>query len=112
MARRKHRLELYLPLQFNPDADQRRADVPPELLRETREELKNHFQELGISFDFITKDRTYGEYKGIVDELMLVMIDVKLSWTHRKWLRQYKETLKERFAQEEIYIIYFSISVV
>lgn len=58
------------------------------------------------------QDRTYGEYKGIVDELMLVMMDVKLSWTHRRWLRQYQEILKARFAQEEIYIIYFPISVV
>jgi hypothetical protein len=56
--------------------------------------------------------RTYGEWKGIEDESFLIKIDVSMKAADSAWLRQYKEVLKKRFEQEEIYIVYYDVIVV
>ena len=71
-----------------------------------------HFAQDGLSFEFVTRTRAYGEWRGIEDETMLFKIDARMKASDSPWLRRYKEVLKERFKQEEIYIVYYDIIVV
>jgi hypothetical protein len=71
-----------------------------------------HFAQEGLSYEFVMRMRTYGEWKGIEDESLLLRIDVKLRSSDSLWLKQYKEVLKKRFEQEEIYIVYYDLIVV
>ena len=72
----------------------------------------SHFAQEGLSFEFVTRTRTFGEWKGVEDEHLLIRIDVKMRGSDSNWLKQYKEVLKERFEQEEIYIAYYDVIVV
>jgi hypothetical protein len=109
---RKQRVELYLPILYNPDSRGRRKPIPAELLRITKDELTQYFAQQGLSFEFVTRTRIYGEWKGIEDEILLIKIDVRMKVSGPGWLKQYKEVLKKRFEQEEIYIVYYDIIVV
>ena len=46
------------------------------------------------------------------DELLLIKIDVKMRASDSNWLKHYKEVLKKRFEQEEIYIAYYDVIVI
>ncbi len=72
----------------------------------------SHFTQEGLSFEFVTRTRTFGEWKGTEDEHLLIRIDAKMRVSDSNWLKQYKEVLKERFEQEEIYIAYYEVIVV
>lgn len=101
-----------MPVRFNPDARGRRKRIPAEWIRITKNELMEHFTQHGLSFEFVTRTRTYGEWKGIEDEILLLKIDVKMKTSDPAWLKQYKDVLKKRFQQEEIYIVYYDLIVV
>ena len=70
------------------------------------------FAQKGLSFEFVTRTRIRGEWKGIEDEIFLIKIDVRMKASDSAWLKQYKEVLKSRFEQEEIYIAYYDVIVV
>ncbi|MBI3951373.1 MAG: hypothetical protein HY314_13060 [Acidobacteria bacterium] len=65
-----------------------------------------------MSYEFVMRTRTYGEWKGIEDESLLINIDVTMKAADSAWLKHYKEVLKKRFEQEEIYIVYYDLIVV
>ncbi len=109
---RRQRIEIFLPLQHNPDRRGKRQRISAELFRVTKNELMSHFAQEGLSFEFVTRTRTFGEWKGVEDEHLLIRIDVKMRASDSNWLKQYKEVLKERFEQEEIYIAYYDVIVV
>jgi len=111
MKKKRQRIEVYLPKQYNPDSQGIRKNVPAELLRVVKEEVKQHFSELGVSFEFVTRARVHGEYKGIEDRLLVVTLDTRLKATDFAWIRQFKEKLKRRFEQEEIYIVYYDVFI-
>ena len=112
MRQRRHRIEISLPTRYNPDARGKRRLIPPEFFRITKNELMEHFAEEGLSFEFLTRMRVFGEWKRSEDEILVMKIDVKMKAADSAWLRQYKEMLKKRFQQEEIYIVYFDLIVV
>lgn len=66
----------------------------------------------GCSFRHLFRHRAQGIWEGVFDELVVVTIDTRLSKNHRGWLSSYKETLKRRFQQEEIYITIHQIEVI
>jgi hypothetical protein len=106
------RIEVLLPVRYNPNVRGKRKSIPIELFRITKNELMEHFAQEGLSFEFVIRTRTYGEWKGIEDESLLIKIDVKMKSSDPAWLRQYKEMLKQRFQQDEIYIVYYDLIVV
>jgi len=75
-----------LPIQYNPDARGKRKLIPAELLRLTEDELLDHFAQEGLSFEFVSRTRTYGEWKGIEDEILLIKIEVKMKAPDPAWL--------------------------
>ena len=77
--------------------------MPPELVLQTREELVERFG--GASFDpgvvegyWIHGARMYS------DELIRVRVSAKGSAGDDRFIEEYKEKLKARFEQEEIYV--------
>lgn len=112
MKDRRQRIEIFLPLLRNPDRREKRKRISAELFRVTKNELMSHFAQEGLSFEFVTRTRTFGEWKGIEDEHLLIRIDVKMRVSDSNWLKQHKEVLKERFEQEEIYIAYYDVIIV
>lgn len=112
MKERRQRVGVFLPVRRNPDARGKRQRFPAELFRVTKNELMGHFAQKGLSFEFMTRTQTHGEWKGIEDEILLIKIDVRMKSSDSAWLKHYKEELKKRFEQEEVYIAYYDIIVV
>lgn len=69
---------MFLPVRCNPDQRGRRRRFPAEFFRITKNELMTHFAQEGLSFEFVTRTRTHGEWKGIEDEIILLKIDVRM----------------------------------
>jgi hypothetical protein len=94
---------ILLPLTFNDG-----QPVPPELLLRTRDELVEHFG--GASFD---PGRVEGfwrqEHLHYSDELVRVRVSGLNSEVDDEFIRTYKETLKRRFEQEDIYILAYPV---
>jgi hypothetical protein len=108
MSTPKYRLEIYLPLLTNPDVQGRRKKQPVNLLKRTRDEIREYFRELGLTIDM----GTIGIFKGQVEEQHIIQIDVSLSPEDVEWLKMKKKEWAQRFGQEEIYIIYYPITVI
>lgn len=112
MQSRRQRIEIFLPVRHNPNFRGMRKPIPAEYFRITKNELMNHFAQQGLSFEFVTRARSYGEWMGMEDETLLFKIDVRMKSSDPAWLKHYKEVLKVRFRQEEIYIVYYDVIVV
>src|SRR5438105_14730971 len=89
---------MLLPLKFNNG-----EPVPPELILQTREELVQRFG--GASFDpgavegyWVHAARVYS------DELIRVRVSAEGTADDDQFMLDYKERLKLRFQQEEIYV--------
>ncbi len=94
---------ILLPLRFNNG-----EPVPAERLLKTREDLVAHFG--GASFDpgtvagfWLHEDSLFS------DELIRVRVSSHQAELDDAFISRYKETLKERFEQEEIYITAYII---
>ena len=75
MKNRRQRIEIFLPLRRNPGLRGKRRRISAELFRVTKNELMSHFAQEGLSFEFVTRTRTFGEWKGVEDEHLLIRID-------------------------------------
>lgn len=108
MGTHKYRLEIYLPLLKNLNAQGKRRKQPGKLLRKTRDEIRNHFQEVGLTLDM----GTIGIFKGQVEPQHIIQIDISLNPEDIKWLETKKLEWAKQFEQEEIYVVYYPITII
>jgi hypothetical protein len=103
MGRRRY--EILLPLRFNDG-----QPVPDELFGETLLELRKQFRAVSAETQIIRGvwDREEAVYR---DELNRVFVDVLDDPATREFFVAYKETLKTRFKQIEIWITTYPIEV-
>jgi hypothetical protein len=104
MATHLRRFEILLPLKYNDG-----RDVPPELLEETRAELKYQFGGLSSESQVIQ-----GFDRGTTseDKMVRIFADVRDSPENIAFFLQMKERLKQRFEQAEIWITTFPVEVI
>ena len=97
------RYEILLPLRYNDG-----SPIEPEKFKQTRIELVARFQ--GATFDpqpargFWVEHGT--EYE---DQLVRVTVDVDVTDENHAFFVEFKETLKSRFRQVEIWLTYHDI---
>lgn len=105
MLFRQVRVHLLIPLYYNPDKQGYRVPIEPERIHATKEEVTRRF-------GGFTSTTLYNEGKWISkktgkeqeDITKTFYIDLEPSPENIKWLLEYKEKLKERFKQEEVYM--------
>ena len=106
MSRALRRFEVLLPLKFNDG-----SAVPQELAAQTILELREKFG--AVSCDTQTIQGVWQhagqEYR---DDLVRLFIDIPDLPEHRAFLAEYKETLKIRFQQIDIWMVTFPLDVV
>ena len=99
------RFEILLPLQYNDG-----SPVEQEKFTQTRHELDNQFG--GSSADPIPISGHWF-FQGTLyeDNLLRIRVDAPYTRKNRTFFRRYKERLKERFRQEEIWVTVHGIEV-
>ena len=100
------RYEILLPLRFNDG-----QAVPDELISDTLIELENRFSAVSWESQVI-RGRWRHEEEVFSDDLMRVIIDVEDLVEHREFFGAFKERLKARFRQIEIYMTTHLIDVI
>jgi hypothetical protein len=102
----RRRYEILLPLQHN---DGRL--VSDEILEQTREELLEQFDGVSVLPGSV---RGFWVFQGVryEDASARVIVDVEDTEDHRLFFRDFKEKLKQRFEQIEIYIASYLIELV
>jgi hypothetical protein len=100
------RYEILLPLRFNDG-----QSVPEALISETLIELENHFGAVSWETQVI-RGRWRSEEEVYSDDLMRIVIDVEDLVEHRQFFGDFKERLKLRFRQIEIYMTTHLIDVI
>ncbi|MEX2175955.1 MAG: hypothetical protein WD872_16455 [Pirellulaceae bacterium] len=92
------RYEVLLPLRFNDG-----SLVPDELIEQTLEELRQRFGALSRESQPI---EGHGSYFGKTyrDDLLRVFVDVPDTAENRQFFLEFKEHLKARFAQLDIWV--------
>jgi hypothetical protein len=100
------RYEILLPLRFNDG-----QSVPDALISDTLLELENRFGAVSWETQII-RGRWRHEEEGYSDDLMRVIIDVEDLAEHREFFGDFKERLKIRFRQIEIYMTTHLIDVI
>ncbi len=105
MSRSFRRYEILLPLQFN---DQQ--PVPDDLIGATVIELRQRFGSVSSETQII---RGVWEHEGqsYRDELVRVFIDVPATPENHQFFQDYKEHLKARFRQIDIWMTTYPIEV-
>ena len=100
------RYEILLPLRFNDG-----KAVPDVLISDTLIELENHFG--AVSWETqVVRGHWRHEDAVYAYDLMRVIMDVEDLPEHRLFFRDFKERLKSRFRQIEIYMTTHLIDVV
>ena len=100
------RYEILLPLRFNDS-----QSVPDALISDTLLDLENHFGAVSWETQII-RGRWRHEEDAFSDDLMRVVIDVEDLVEHREFFGDFKERLKIRFRQIEIYMTTHLIDVI
>ena len=97
------RYEILLPLKYNDG-----TPVEPEKFQSTRRELVGRFGALTMDAPPVSGLWVAGgrEYQ---DELMRFVVDAEATPETDRFLRDFKERLKDRFCQEEIWIVAYPI---
>ncbi len=104
MAESLRRYEILLPLFFN-DGEK----VPSKFVEQTRSEIERQVGSISVETQRI---RGFdADTSGSEDKLVRMFADVPDSAEHRAFFLREKETLKERFRQEEIWITTFPVEV-
>jgi hypothetical protein len=100
------RYEILLPLRFNDG-----QPVPDSLLSDAVLELRRKFRAVSGERQII---QGLGETEGVAfrDELMRIFIDVPDTAENREFFARFKEQLKERFGQLDIWITTHPVEVV
>ena len=105
MNRLHRRYEILLPLAFN---DGRK--VPAELIGKTLQELKEEFGPVSFETQAI-RGIWPQDGETLHDELVRVFVDVPDLAKNREFFVGFKQRLKERFAQEDIWITTHAVEV-
>ena len=104
MAQQLRRFEVLLPLHFNDG-----QPVPPEVLDATRRELEARFESLSLESQVIRGiDRRTGEQE---DRLVRLFVDAPDTQRSRAFFLERKAAWKERFRQEEIWVVTYPVEV-
>ena len=105
MSKSLRRYEILLPLRFN---DQ--EPIPDALLGETVIELRQHFGAVSSETQII---RGLWQHEGhsYRDDLVRVFVDVSDTPENRQFFEEYKERLKARFRQLDIWMTTYLIEV-
>jgi len=103
------RYDIYLPLEYNPEPDGTRRRIEGEKFDRVEQKLFEEFG--GVTFvqeSFPLKGRWRGETRNYADEIRIfTVLDFRRETSlGENFLREYKETLKKEFQQEEILILY------
>jgi hypothetical protein len=103
MSRALRRFEILLPLRFNDG-----QPVPDELIADTLLELRERFGAVSCETQTI---RGMWEYEADVyrDDLVRVFVDVDDRSANREFFIQFKEQLKRRFEQLDIWLVTYPI---
>lgn len=99
------RYEILLPRQFNDG-----TPVPPELLRKTFRELEDRFGAVSAEQQVIMGSWRDGE-ETFHDQLLRIFVDVPRSDEHERFFADFKQDLKSRFQQLEIWVTSHDIRV-
>jgi len=105
MSKSFRRYEILLPLRFN---DQQ--PIPDELLGETVVELRQRFGAVSSETQII-RGLWQHEGESYRDELSRVFVDVPDTPENRQFFQEYKELLKARFRQLDIWMTTYLIEV-
>ena len=100
------RYEMLLPLMFNDG-----STVPDDLVAETLLELKNQFGPFSSETQVTRGQWTHAE-QSFRDSLMRVYVDVTDLPEHREFFTAFKETLKVRFQQIDIWMTTYPVDVI
>lgn len=106
MSRTCRRYELLLPLRFNDG-----RGVPESLISETLIELRSRFGAVSCEGSAVQGQWQYGGevYR---DELVRVFVDVDDHPETRAFFVQFKQVLKQRFAQLDIWITSYTVDLI
>jgi hypothetical protein len=106
MSKSFRRYELLLPLKFNDG-----RPVPDELIGATLIELRTRFGAISVETQTIHGTWSYlgQEYR---DDLMRVFLDVQDDQEANQFFLQFKDELKQRFQQLDIWITSYPIDVI
>jgi adenylosuccinate synthase len=99
------RFEILLPLRFNDG-----QPVSEDLIVEVELELENRFGSVSAETQLI-RGTWRQEGQAYRDHLMRLFIDVADTEENRQFFREYKETLKSRFQQKDIWLTSFPLDV-
>jgi hypothetical protein len=105
MSRSLRRFEILLPLRFNDG-----QAVPERLIADTLLEIEQQFGTVSSETQII-QGRWHHEGQPYRDELVRVFVDVADSPANREFFEHFKEQLKLRFQQIEIWVTSYSIEV-
>lgn len=105
MSNSFRRYEILLPQRFN---DQQA--VPDELVVETLLELEQHFGAVSSETQII-RGLWQHEGKSYRDELIRVFVDVLDTPENRQFFQEYKELLKTRFHQLDIWMTTYPVEI-
>jgi hypothetical protein len=103
MSRRRY--EILLPTRYNDG-----GPVEPERFFETQEELVAAFGALTTSPELFRGTWTH-EGQRFEDEHFRMVVDIEATPENRAFLARFKERLKERFRQIDIWIVSYEIEV-
>jgi hypothetical protein len=106
MSSTLRRFEILLPLRFNDG-----LPVPDELVGQTLLELRQQYNAVSAETQVI---RGHWQHRGEVfrDELVRVFVDVADTGENRDFFVNYKEQLKTRFQQLDIWVTTYPIEVI
>ncbi len=106
MSSTLRRFEILLPLRFNDG-----QPIPDELVGQTLLELRQQFHAISAETQVI---RGHWEHAGeeFRDELVRVFVDVADTGENRDYFVTYKERLKARFKQLDIWMTTYPIEVI
>ena len=99
------RYEILLPLRFNDG-----TAVPDTLLAETFVELRRHFGAVSSETQVIQGQWEHGGHI-YRDELVRVFVDVEDTPRNREFFLQFRERIRTRFQQAEIWMTSHSIEI-
>lgn len=99
------RFEVLLPLRFNDG-----TTVPGDRFNETLHELRERFGDLSIETQATRGLSQYGDQE-FRDDLIRVYVDVPDTADNREFFLAWKEKLKERFQQIDIWLTTYGLEI-
>jgi hypothetical protein len=105
MSNSSRRFEILLPLRYND-----RSTVPDELIADTLLELRQRFGAVSSETQII---RGYWQHEGEIfrDELVRVYVDVPDSPEARHFFQGFKERIKTRFQQLDLWMTTYPVEI-